>query len=92
MTDTARKAIRLSPPMLELLTDIATTPQMYILQWSRWDRTARALVSRGLATVPPGYHGRQYELRITAEGRAEAARRGIGAPDAQPDAAPTRPA
>jgi hypothetical protein len=71
------KAVRLSPPMIELLTDITTKP-MYITLWSPWDRTAEALVSRGLAERPRGYAGgRQYEIRITEAGRAEAARRGI---------------
>ncbi|MEV0214401.1 hypothetical protein [Micromonospora sp. NPDC050695] len=78
MTATARKAIRLSPPMLELLTDIAIKPQMYITRGSRWSRTAGALIDRGLAVIPRGnYGGPQYALRITDEGRAEAARRGI---------------
>jgi len=77
-------AARLTPPMIELLTDIATNPQMFITQWTRWDRTAQALISRGLAKVPPGgqYH-QQYELLITDKGRAEAIRRGIAdAPEA----------
>jgi hypothetical protein len=72
------RAVRLTPPMLELLTDIATKPQMYITGWSRWDRTAHALIARKLAFAPRGYAGgRQYELRITDEGRAEAVRRHI---------------
>ncbi|MEU8371195.1 hypothetical protein [Micromonospora tulbaghiae] len=71
-------AARLSPRMIELLTDIATKPQMFITRWSSWDRTANALVARGLASTPRGYVRGQYELRITAEGRAEATRRGIG--------------
>lgn len=79
---TNAKAIRLSPPMIELLTDIATKPQMYITQWSSWDRTANALISRGLARKTSAGHYRQYELRITDAGRAEATRRGIGSPKA----------
>lgn len=67
----------LTPRMIELLADIATKPQMYITRWSRWDRTAQALISRKLAAVPPGQFYAQYELRITDQGRAEAARRGI---------------
>ncbi len=78
MTATARKAVRLTPPMVELLTDIATRPQMYITRGSRWSRTAGALLDRGLAVIPRGnYGGPQYALRITDDGRAEAARRGI---------------
>lgn len=72
-----RKALRLSDPMIELLADIANHP-MFITLWSRWDRTADALVKRGLAYRPGGYGGgRQYEIRITDEGRAEALRQGI---------------
>jgi hypothetical protein len=71
------KAVRLTPPQVELLTDIATKPAMYITYGSRWDRTATALSKRDLA-VKRFAGGPQYELRITAAGRAEAARRGIG--------------
>lgn len=61
--------------MVELLTDIATHPQMYITCYSKWDRTARALIARDLATSDNGYP--QYELTITVDGQAEAVRRGI---------------
>lgn len=70
-------AVRLTPPMIELLTDIATHEEYYITQWSKWDRTAQALISRKLAFVPKGCHGGRYPLRITDDGKAEAARRGI---------------
>jgi hypothetical protein len=71
---------RLSPNMLELLTDLAIHPQMFITQCSPWDRTAQALIRRGLAYAPRGAHARRYELRITVEGRVEAIRRGIITP------------
>ncbi len=83
-------SVRLSPPMVELLTDIATNPAMYITSYTRWDRTAQALIDRELATRSKGYAGsHQYELRITDPGRAEAGRRGIGTapnPTEAPDA------
>ncbi|MCX5066745.1 hypothetical protein OOJ91_12900 [Micromonospora lupini] len=86
MADGTRKAIGLSPPMLELLTDIATKPQMFITRWSVWDRTARALIARGLAEIVGASYYQQYELRITDKGRAEAIRRGIaGTPAAIPE-------
>lgn len=73
------RSIRLTPPMIELLTDIATKPAMFITRWSRWDKTAGALIDRGLAVGMGGYAGgRQYEVRITEAGRVEATRRGIG--------------
>ncbi len=69
-------SVRLSDPQVELLTDIATHPQMYITCYSKWDRTAHALISRNLAVKSDnGYP--QYELRITEAGRVEAVRRGI---------------
>jgi hypothetical protein len=68
--------VKLSDPQVELLTDIATKPQMYITCYSKWDRTAHALVSRGLAFKSDnGYP--QYELKITVDGQSEAVRRGI---------------
>ncbi len=73
--------VGLTPPMIELLTDIATHDEYYITQWSKWERTAQALVSRKLAYVPKRYHGGQYPLRITDDGRVEAIRRGIIDPD-----------
>ncbi len=68
---------RLTEPQIELLTDIATKPQMYITYQSRWDQTARALIRKGLATehFEGGMH--QYRLEITDAGRSEAIRRGI---------------
>ena len=76
--DSASKSARLSPPMIELLTDIATHDEYYITQFSKWDRTAQALVGRKLAIVPKdSYFGGQYPLRITEAGREEAIRRGI---------------
>ncbi|MEU8334737.1 hypothetical protein [Micromonospora tulbaghiae] len=84
MADSAPKTIQLSAPMIELLTDIATKPHMFITRYSSWSRTARALISRGFAVEAGGGDFRQYELRITAKGRAEAARRGLISPNAQP--------
>jgi hypothetical protein len=73
------RTVRLTPPQVELLTDIATKPAMYITRWSKWDRTAQALIERGLAARSSGlFEGSQYEVTITAAGRQEAARRGIG--------------
>ncbi len=68
--------MKLSDPQVELLTDLATNPQMYITSFSKWDRTARALINRKLAAVSDsGYP--QYELKITVDGQAEAVRHGI---------------
>lgn len=70
-------AVRLTPPQVELLTDIATNPAMWISCHSRWDRTARVLIRLGLAKVTEDGLP-QYELRITEPaGKAEAVRRGI---------------
>lgn len=69
------KAIRLTPPQIELLTDIATKPAMYITRFSNWGRTAAALIDRGLAVRSQGFAGaHQYEITITQAGRDEAAR------------------
>lgn len=68
--------MRLSDPQVELLTDIATHPQMYITCYSKWDRTAKALITRGLAAASDNRYPK-YELRITDAGRAEAVTRGI---------------
>lgn len=79
------KTIRLTPPQIELLTDIATKPAMYVTRFSTWDRTATALITRGLAVRSPGYAGgRQCEITITQAGRDEAARRGITLPARHP--------
>ncbi len=68
--------MKLSDPQVELLTDIAVNPQMYITSFSKWDRTAHALIRRKLAVVSfSGYP--QYELKITVNGQAKAVRRGI---------------
>lgn len=71
--------MKLSPTMVELLTDLATNEEMYIDAWRRWDRTARALVVRGLAEIPDcrGLPYSTFALRITPAGRREAAARGI---------------
>jgi hypothetical protein len=69
-------ALRLSPTMLELLEDLVKHPHMYITNYTRWDRTAQALIARGLAEGTQT-HGNEYELTITEEGRAEAVRQGI---------------
>ncbi len=82
-------AVRLTPPQVELLTDLATSPQMYVRRHSRWGKTVGALVQRQLAVLAyPDYsnHG-QDGYRITAAGRVEAARRGL-IPD--PDGGPPR--
>lgn len=69
---------RLTPTQIELLTDLATHPQMYINRWRAWHRTAEALVARELAVVVrPELHHNPYELRITEAGRAEASRLGL---------------
>ncbi len=70
------KAIRLTPRQVELLTDIATKPVMYITRYSDWDRTAQSLVRLGLAQ-DRWCEGRQYALLITDAGWAEAIRRRI---------------
>lgn len=70
--------VQLTPPQIELLTDLATSPQMYIDRWKIWHRTAEALVARELAVVAhPSRHHNPYELRITEAGRAEASRLGL---------------
>lgn len=71
------KSIRLTPPQIELLTDIATNPEYFIRRFSRWEKTAHVLCREGLATTwseGPSHFG----IRITDAGRTEAARRGIG--------------
>jgi len=71
---------KLTAPQIELLTDIATKPQMYIDRNRRWSKTAQALITRELAfEVRPGSYYRHYEIRITEKGRAEATRLGITA-------------
>jgi len=69
-------SVRLTAPQAELLTDIATHPQMYVGTYGRWGRTAEALRSRGLAKLE-WVEGNQTEVTITDDGRAEARRRGI---------------
>lgn len=67
---------RLTDPMIELLSDIANNPLMFLRRWSRWAKTGQCLVDRGLATMKgcgPGHS----EIVITEEGRAEADRRGL---------------
>ena len=73
----APRSAHLTGKQLELLADIANKPAMYITRGSRWDRTAMSLVGRGLAQDRYCGGGGQYELTVTAEGRAEAARRGL---------------
>jgi hypothetical protein len=68
--------MRLTPRQVELLTDIATHPHMYVGTWGRWGKTATALARRGLATTDY-LEGRQSEVTITEDGKAEAIRRGI---------------
>jgi hypothetical protein len=69
--------MRLTVCQTELLTDIATKEAMYITSYTRWDQTARALIKKGLAKEGRFQGGRQYQLEITEEGRAESRRRGI---------------
>jgi hypothetical protein len=70
--------VKLSPPQRELLEDLIVNPEMYITRYSKWDRTAQALVRRKLATVAGAGTGYpQYMLRVTDEGRAEALAQGI---------------
>jgi hypothetical protein len=70
------KAVRLTPPMVELLTDLVTNPEMYVRTYGRWGRTAEALRDRGLATLH-WCEGNQTMVIITKAGRVEAARREI---------------
>lgn len=70
------KAVRLTPPQIELLTDLATKPQMYLRRWSRWEKTGGVLARLGLA-VMSGCGPDHSEITITQAGRDEAARRGI---------------
>lgn len=70
------KTIRLTPPQIELLTDIATKPQMYLRRWSRWEKTGHVLVRHGLATMK-GAEPSHSAITITPDGRAEAIGRGI---------------
>jgi hypothetical protein len=81
--DEKTKTIRLTPPQIELLTDIATRPQMYYSTYSRWAKTGAVLVRHGLADE--SYVGAgSTEIVITQAGRDEAARRGIGVTRPQP--------
>lgn len=68
--------IRLTPPQLELLTDIATKPQMFFKTLSRWEKTGSILVRHGLATMTPEPPSHSM-IVITEAGRDEAARHGI---------------
>lgn len=76
MPEAKIKAVRLTSPQVELLTDIVTNPQMYVRTYGKWGRTAEALRDRGLATLH-WCEGNQTMVIITTAGRAEAARRGI---------------
>lgn len=67
---------RLSPNMVELLTDIATHREYYVGTWGKWGKTADALNRRGLATVEAVDHA-QSEVKITTGGREAATRLGI---------------
>jgi hypothetical protein len=69
-------SVRLTDPQVELLTDIATHPQMYVRSYGRWGRTAEALHSRSLANLT-WCEGNQTKVVITDAGRDEAKRRGI---------------
>ncbi len=67
---------RLTPPQIELLTDIATKPAMYLRSYSRWQKTGLCLVNHGLAHMR-SLEGHQSEITITDNGRKEAIRRGL---------------
>lgn len=71
------RAIRLTPPQVELLTDIATKPQMFLRRWSRWEKTGACLVRLGLAKMSSDGPSHSV-IVITQAGRDEAVRRGIG--------------
>lgn len=67
---------RLTPPQIELLTDIVTKPQMYLRHWSREEKSGGCLTALGLASMSsegPG-HSR---IVATQAGRDEAVRRGL---------------
>lgn len=76
MADVKIKAIRLTPNMVELLTDLVTNPQMYVRTYGKWGRTAQALRGRGLASLH-WCEGNQTMVIVTQDGREEAARRGL---------------
>jgi hypothetical protein len=67
---------RLTPPQIELLTDIATKPAMYLRSYSRWQKTGLCLVRYGFAEMR-SLEGNQSEITITDNGRREAIRRGL---------------
>ena len=69
--------MKLSAPQCELLNDIATHEQMFITDYTKWDRTARSLINKELA-IEQHYTGcNQYEIKITDKGRKEATARGM---------------
>jgi hypothetical protein len=76
MADAKVKAVRLTPNMIELLTDLVTNPQMYVRTFGKWGRTAEALRDRKLATLH-WCEGNQTKVVVTQTGRDEAARRGL---------------
>lgn len=69
---------KMTPRMVELLTDVVRSPTdaMYIRRCGDWDRTAQALVRRGLVAQRDVGMG-QYEITLTPTGQAEADRRGV---------------
>lgn len=76
MADAKVNAVRLTPPMIELLTDIVTKPQMYVRTYGKWGRTAEALSNRKLASLH-WCEGNRTRVVVTQAGRDEAARRGL---------------
>lgn len=67
---------RLTPPQIELLTDIVTKPQMFLRRWSRWSKTGGCLAGYGYATLSS--EGPSHvACRATRDGRLEAVRRGL---------------
>jgi hypothetical protein len=71
----ATKTIQLTAPQLELLADITRNPQMYLKRFSRWAKTGFVLERLGLAVVDTHGGDDAYEIKATADGRAEAQRR-----------------
>jgi hypothetical protein len=67
---------RLTANQLELLTDVATKPEMFVRTFGRWGQTAQALKRRGLVSLH-WCEANQTRVVITDDGRTEARRRGI---------------
>jgi hypothetical protein len=70
----ARKAAKLSPNMIELLTDVVGNGTMYVRNFSKWGKTAGALKSRGLVNLR-WCDDQMTAVTITTAGAEEARRR-----------------